>query len=83
MAISQAKKARLKQEREGRRNPELNRSPFTFVDLRTRKSKTKKDLLYRSKHKNHPSANGKDDSFFYTLVVFLKQSSSKFVKRRC
>ncbi|MFC0559774.1 hypothetical protein [Halalkalibacter alkalisediminis] len=42
MATSKAKKARLKQEREGRRNPELNRSPFTFADLRTRKTKTKK-----------------------------------------
>nr|WP_246879857.1 hypothetical protein [Bacillus suaedae] len=73
MAHSKAKKLRQKLEREGRRNPEHNRSPFAFSDLRTRKTKSKKDVLYRFKHKNHFSTNGKDDSFYF-LNSFPKNS---------
>ncbi|MFS1512262.1 hypothetical protein VQL36_07505 [Chengkuizengella sp. SCS-71B] len=52
MAKSKAKKFRERLEREGRRNPAENRSPFALIDMHTRKTKTKKDYLYRNKHKN-------------------------------
>lgn len=42
MAKSKAKKMRDKMTREGKRNPELNRSLFVFADMETRKTKTKK-----------------------------------------
>ncbi|MDP5273646.1 hypothetical protein [Chengkuizengella axinellae] len=52
MAKSKAKKIREKLEREGKRNPNKNRSAFAMIDMRTRKTKTKKDYLYHNKHKN-------------------------------
>jgi hypothetical protein len=64
MAKSRAKKLREKLAREGKRNPEANRSPFVFADMYTRKTKTRKDLIYRCKHKNHSSGEGKDGSFY-------------------
>jgi hypothetical protein len=73
LAKSNAKKTREKLVREGRRNPEDNRSPFVFADMRTRKTKTKKDYLYRNKNKNHYSNDGKDGSFFY-ISIFQEQS---------
>jgi len=45
MAKSKAKKMRDKMTREGKRNPELNRSLFVFADMETRKTKTKKEKL--------------------------------------
>ncbi|MCR2822849.1 hypothetical protein [Lederbergia panacisoli] len=66
MASSKAKKQRQKIAREGRRNPADNRSPFAFTDMRTRRTKTKKDQLYTIKHKNHDSQNGNDG--FYVLL---------------
>ncbi|MBS4217594.1 hypothetical protein KHA96_04605 [Bacillus sp. FJAT-49711] len=60
MASSKAKKHRQKLAREGRRNPDNNRSPFALSDMRTRKTKTKKDRLYTIKHKNHDSNKGND-----------------------
>ncbi|GEL77052.1 hypothetical protein TMU01_12870 [Tenuibacillus multivorans] len=65
MGKSKAKKIREKMQREGKRNPEWSRSPFTFSDMRTRKTKTKKDVLYRTKHKNQLSNGGKDGSFLF------------------
>lgn len=65
MAKSRAKKMREKIEREGRRNPELSRSPYAFTDLRSRRTKTKKDVLYRNKHKNQFSTDGRDGSFYF------------------
>ncbi|MFB6467184.1 hypothetical protein ACE38V_10185 [Cytobacillus sp. Hz8] len=62
MAKSQAKKLRAKLVREGKRNPADNRSPFVYTDMRTRKTKTKKDYLYQKKHKNHLTDNVKDGS---------------------
>ena len=47
MAKSKAKKIRERRIREGKRNPENGRSPFANADLRTRMTKTKKDLLYQ------------------------------------
>ena len=45
---------RDKMTREGKRNPELNRSLFIFADMETRKTKTKKEKLQHqhTKHKN-------------------------------
>jgi polyhydroxyalkanoate synthesis regulator phasin len=75
LAKSKAKKTREKLVREGRRNPEESRSPFVFSDMRTRKTKTKKDYFYRNKNKNHSSTEGKDGScYFFRTFIFLKQS---------
>ncbi len=71
MAKSNAKKLREKMEREGRRNPELSRSPFALIDLRSRKTKTKKDVLYRNKHKNQFSKDGRDGSFYFVFSWLL------------
>ncbi|WP_246943196.1 hypothetical protein [Bacillus pinisoli] len=65
MAKSKAKKCREKLVREGKRNPENSRSPFAFMDLTTKKTKTKKDLLYRNKYKNQHSNQGNDGSFYF------------------
>ncbi|WP_449619611.1 hypothetical protein [Robertmurraya sp. Marseille-Q9965] len=65
MAKSQAKKYRDKLAREGRRNPERNRSPFAAMDMTTRKTKTKKDYMYQHKHKNHSFDRGYDGSFYF------------------
>ncbi|MBS4194213.1 hypothetical protein [Lederbergia citri] len=70
MASSKAKKQRQKLIRGGRRNPADNRSPFAFADMRTRKTKTKKDQLYMIKHKNHDSHNGNDGFYFYLFLLF-------------
>ncbi len=64
MAKSKAKKIRERRIREGKRNPENGRSPFAYADLRTRMTKTKKDLLYRKKQKNHFSQEEKNGSFY-------------------
>lgn len=72
MAKSAAKKLREKAVREGKRNPECNRSPFAYADMRTRKTKTKKEQLYRSKYKSRYSdENRRDGSFF--VLSFQKQ----------
>jgi hypothetical protein len=65
MSRSKAQKTRQKLLREGRLNPEINRSPFAKLDLQTRKTKTKKDYLYRTKHKkNRYPGKPENDSFF-------------------
>lgn len=71
MARSKAQKKRQKLIREGRLNPEINRSPFAELDLRTRKTKTKKDLLYQTKHKkNRYPGEPENDSFFIGFLLF-------------
>jgi hypothetical protein len=71
MAKSAAKKFRDKAVREGKRNPESNRSPFAFTDMRTRQTKTKKDHLYTSRHKNRFSEeHRRDGSFYFVLKTF-------------
>ena len=65
MSKSQAQKKREKLVREGRLNPEINRSPYTRLDLSTRKTKTKKDHLYRMKHKNRHPKHEENGSFYY------------------
>lgn len=64
MAASKAKKTRQKLMREGKRNPEVGRSPFAATDMRTRRTKTKLEQLNRSKFKNHVSIYGDDGSFY-------------------
>ncbi|NHM32704.1 hypothetical protein [Neobacillus terrae] len=68
MAKSTARKWRDKLVREGRRNPEESRSPFAAADMQTRVTKTKKDYLYRCKHKNQPLQEGKDGSFYFPQI---------------
>lgn len=67
MSKSESKKHRDKLKREGGRDTELSRSPFAFSDMRTRKTKTKKDVLYHNKYKNQFSKeDGRDGSFYLT-----------------
>jgi hypothetical protein len=70
MGKSKAKKARKKLEREGQRNPEQSRSSFIFSDMRTRKTKSKKDHIYRTKHKNQYSKKRDDGSFYFFINIF-------------
>jgi hypothetical protein len=74
LAKSKAKKTRKKIVREGKRNPETSRSPFVFADMRTRKTKTKKDYLYRDNKKNHSFNEGNDGSFYFYRPIFLAQN---------
>lgn len=63
MAKSNARKQREKWAREGKRNPELNRSMFAFADMRQRKTKTKTEKLHQNKHKRSLSYQRDDDLF--------------------
>lgn len=82
MAKSKAKRHRERLVREGRRNPEAGRSPFAFVDMQTRKTKTKKDIMYRCKHKNQSSHLGNDGSFLF-FHIHLAHLKIGYVKRWC
>ncbi|QRG68746.1 hypothetical protein [Brevibacillus choshinensis] len=64
MAKSNARKHREKLEREGKRNPEWNRSIFAFADMRQRQTKTKLEKLNQQKHKRSLSFQS-DDGLFY------------------
>jgi hypothetical protein len=65
MSRSSAQKKCQKLVRESKLNPKINRSSFAKLDLWTRKTKTKKDYLYRTKHKkNRYPGNSENDSFF-------------------
>ncbi|WNB90895.1 hypothetical protein [Bacillus sp. NEB1478] len=59
MAKTQARKLRDKLVREGKRNPESNRSSFATADIykmmASKKTKTKKDKLNQVKHKGRLS----------------------------
>jgi hypothetical protein len=80
---SKAKKTREKLVREGRRNPEDSRSPFVFADMRTRKTKTKKDYLYRNKNKNHYSNEGNNGSFYFSTIIYQSQIRHYRFQVRC
>lgn len=71
MSKSKAQKKREKLVREGRLNPEINRSPYAKLDLSTRRTKTKKDYLYRMKHKNRHPKQEENGSFYFTKKHFL------------
>lgn len=70
MSRSKAQKYRQKQIREGRIDPAKLRSPYSELDLQTRKTKTKKDHLYRTKHQNRYPDHQGDGSF---LCLFLEK----------
>lgn len=72
MSKSKALRKREKLIREGRLNPEINRSPFAKLDLRTRKTKTKKDHLYRAKHKSHHPKQWEEGSFYFITLDVLR-----------
>ncbi|ASN03870.1 hypothetical protein [Virgibacillus necropolis] len=63
MGKSYARRQREKRIREGRPNPVNSRSPFAQLDLRTRKTKSKKDILYRNKYKNRNPKQWEGDSY--------------------
>ncbi|MCU9612354.1 hypothetical protein OEV98_02105 [Caldibacillus lycopersici] len=73
MAKSNAKKQRLKMAREGMQNPEIKRGTYVFADMRTRKTKTKKEKLNQMKHKKRLSDqynNGSDKRFFVSFYKY-------------
>ncbi|MFB7142887.1 MULTISPECIES: hypothetical protein [unclassified Bacillus (in: firmicutes)] len=75
MSKSRAKKLREKLTREGNRNPELSRSPFSMLDLNTRRTKTKQEKLNQVKHKKQ--SFGKDD--FQKDCFYLRTNSLIFL----
>lgn len=75
MGKSQAQKKREKLVREGRLNPEINRSPFATLDLRTRRTKSKKDTLYRVKHKNRQPKQWENGSFLLHFFLSIHNST--------
>ncbi|MED1201655.1 hypothetical protein [Heyndrickxia acidicola] len=75
MAKSKVKKSRNKLEREGVRNPELNRGIFAMADMRTRTTKTKKDKMNQIKYKNRlfdHSGDGSNSPFFIVYQEMIK-----------
>lgn len=81
MSESKAKKQRKKHIREGRLNPEINRSPYAKLDLRTRKTKTKKEQLYRIKHKNRQPTQRENGSFYF--VEFNSVPGTLIISTKC
>lgn len=81
MGKSLAKKKRDKLVREGRRNPEENRSFFAFADLRSRRTKTKAETLQKQKHKNRLSNHYDEDNRFFTfnLTMDMINRISKYI----
>ncbi|WP_047982315.1 hypothetical protein [Ornithinibacillus contaminans] len=69
MSKSKAQKRRDKLVREGRLNPEISRSPYVQLDLRTRTTKTKKDYLYRIKHKNRNPKQWENGSCYFSWNI--------------
>ncbi|MDG5472695.1 hypothetical protein P6709_13135 [Jeotgalibacillus sp. ET6] len=67
MARSTAQKHRLKLLREGKMDPQVKRSPFAQIDLdlRTKKTKTKKEKMNQRKHRNQLTREEWDGSFLY------------------
>jgi hypothetical protein len=64
---SKAKRLRKKLEREGRRNPELNRGDWNGIKPVTRKTPTKLEAVrkYERKHKpNYSKFDGRDSAYF-------------------
>lgn len=76
MAKSKAKKSREKLLREGRRDPANNRSSFATSEMyqfmKSKTTKTKKDIQYKQKHKSDYRTKSDGDSFYY-----IKNSPSR------
>lgn len=73
MSKSKAKKRREKLVREGKRNPSENRGVYALTDMRTRKTKTKKELLSQFKHKGRLSNENFEDN--RPFILFRKKST--------
>ena len=69
MSSSQAKKYRLKLEREGKRNPETLRGGIYDIDLTTRRTKTKQEKLNQFKHKKRFQHRKEDDGTLFYLTL--------------
>ncbi|MNO29690.1 hypothetical protein D3C76_196100 [compost metagenome] len=86
MAQSKAKKQRLKWVREGRRNPEESRSPFAQLDLRSRQTKSKAQLMNSSKnnhkYKNHDSFYGDDGSFYFSGLYCFSSAAFLIIEKK-
>jgi hypothetical protein len=80
MAKSKAKKTRKKWEREGMRNPELNRGIYAMTDMRSRTTKTKKDKMNQVKYKKRlfdQTGDGSNNRFCILFKRFPKTSGMK------
>ncbi|WP_026678317.1 hypothetical protein [Fictibacillus gelatini] len=72
MAKSDARKKRDRLVREGKRNPIENRGVYALADLRTRKTKTKAEMLQQQKHKGRLSFYDEDNRPYF----FMKRVAS-------
>ncbi|GGN99347.1 hypothetical protein GCM10010969_19360 [Saccharibacillus kuerlensis] len=84
MAKSSARKVRDKRIREGKMDAGELRSPFALADLRTRKTKTKREELGKIKHKNlhketyrNPNFTGGDQGSFCLMKKIKKGVDEK------
>ncbi|WP_172197651.1 hypothetical protein [Saccharibacillus qingshengii] len=80
MAKSAAKKMREKRIREGKMDLAAMRSPFALADLRTRRTKTKQEVLGRVKHKKpyeNPNFTGGEQGSFYFVRISRKGVDEK------
>ncbi|WP_430534515.1 hypothetical protein [Listeria rocourtiae] len=68
MAISKAKKARIKRVREGGLDPTIHRSVFATIDLRTQRTKTKQEKVNQKKYKQSYSDDGQECLYFCTCL---------------
>ncbi|QFT90611.1 hypothetical protein FIU87_18360 [Bacillus sp. THAF10] len=74
MAKSKAKKLREKLVREGRRNPENDRSAYAMADLRTRTTKTKQEKLNKVYKKERQSRYGEETRENVVLFSWVRGS---------
>lgn len=74
MAQSKAKKQRNKLVREGRRNPERDRSPYVFIDMNSKTTKTKKDYINQKKYKKPSFLDNNGNEGFYHFIHFTHLS---------
>jgi hypothetical protein len=75
MAKSNAKKKRNKWEREGLRNPELNRGIYVMADMRSRTTKTKKEKMNQVKYKKRlfdHTGDGSNSRFCILFANFIR-----------
>lgn len=72
MGKSKALRKREKRVREGSLDPEKLRSSFAKLDLRTRTTKTKKNYLYRTKHKSRNPQTWDSDFFIHEIHTIWK-----------
>ncbi|RDI45923.1 hypothetical protein [Falsibacillus pallidus] len=68
MAKSNAKKQRENLVREGRNNPEDFRGVYALTDMRTRKTKTKKDIMNKMKYNKRFSYDQDGDNRFFIAL---------------